>query len=195
MTSALLVLRSLVCVAVPLTVLLGGGALMNKASARVFPSEGSGEPLKPLNQRYLGYDTAAVTAYFDGLGTGKGKEGERRFLEFDLVFPTVFAAALVAGLWMSAKAAGQRRPPLWAVGLIVIGLVADWTENLTQLRLLDAPLPLDDSVVNQASSATIVKLWTETLVIVVIAAYAVAAVRRGRRLTRGQTQPSASLFS
>jgi hypothetical protein len=149
MKSALLVLRSLVCVAVPLSVL---------------------------------FVAATVTAYWARLGDRK--DAERRVLEFDLVFPTLFAAALLAGLWMSATAAGRKSPPVWAIGLIVVGLVMDWTENLAQLRLLDSTIPLDGGVVNLASTATILKLWTATLVIVGIGAYAVIAVRRGIRRNR-----------
>ena len=104
---------------------------------------------------------------------------EIRTARLDLVLPTLFAAALMAGLWMSVTAAGRTGPPIWAIGLIVVGLVADWTEHLTQLRLLDAKLPLDGGVVKLASTATIVKLWTETLAIVGILGYAVIAARRG----------------
>ena len=185
-----LILRASAVVLLPIVVLVAGGTVMNVASGRRLPanSSRSGEKLTPLNQRWLGYDAAAIASYWGGLDP-EGKDAERRFLQFDLVFPTLFAAALAASVLAGVRLAGRRFSPAWPLALVAIGLFSDWTENLVQLRLLDdvvkalvsnpgrALMP-DPDRATLASIGTMTKLYAEAIVMAVIVVCAVLGLRR-----------------
>lgn len=168
--------------AVPLVALKGGGAAMNALTGRRIPAS-----LHALNERFFGYDVADVNACWSALDPVSGTRAERAFLRLDLVFPILYGAVLVATLLWASRAAGNWPIPVWVpLVLVAVGTLADWTENLTQLRLLDAfvqQLPLDPGLTRWASLATITKLWTESLAIGVIWLYAVVSAVASFRST------------
>ena len=92
------------------------------------------------------YDADAMAKRWGAL---KGKSGEKdltpseRFmLVIDLVFPFVYGAALAAGLLVAWWMLGRPFSPGLLLGLVFIGVAADWTENLIQLAQLENLVPL-----------------------------------------------------
>jgi hypothetical protein len=180
---------AIAAIGLPLGVLVVGGIVMNYVSGRRFPPDPSrpGSTLQPLNQRWQGYNAEAIAQYWGGLDHSAkettGKEAERRFLRFDLVFPLIFGGVLVVSIFWSANRTGPPFSPLGPILLVVVGTIADWTENLTQLRLLGDFInqsPIDPGLARVASIGTIMKLWTDALAIGCIAIYAFTGGRPGR---------------
>jgi len=114
-----------------------------------------------LNMRWH-YDTADVDRFWGRLGSS-GRVAEQRFLEEDLIFPTFYGGALALSLyWMLSMARLSWKR--WLVLLpVVIGVVGDWTENLTQLDQLRNYIAngingLDADAIFRSSLATDAKL-------------------------------------
>lgn len=150
----------LLVAAIPLVVFLACGAAMSALSGRRAALASSHPPNPtPLNMR-PSYDAADMSAFFQALGP-VGLASEQRFLEADLVFPSLYGAALAGSLlWLRRRA---HRPLMLPVGLVMAGVTADWTENLLQLELLrrytqGGEAGLDPNLVAAASVATLVKL-------------------------------------
>ncbi|HYN22425.1 MAG TPA: hypothetical protein VE078_15800 [Thermoanaerobaculia bacterium] len=145
------VVAAIVMLALPAVVFSGGAWIMDKMSGR------TDVPQPPINRRFH-YDTHDVQQYwkaFKDVGT------EKRFLELDLVFPFLYCGALAASLLMAWASLGRTFNPAWILAPLVITLLADWTENLTQLkqlqRFLDG-LALQENWIRIASTATALKL-------------------------------------
>ena len=151
-------------IALPLSVLIVGGALMSILSGHGYVKEQLRENADPgdrngLNMRILGYDTNAVERHWSALDE-RALRSERRFLELDLIFPAFYGAALAFALWRATGAAFSR---IWIIILVAITMIADWTENLTHLSQLhlymeSGPTGLQPEQIQIASVATIVKL-------------------------------------
>jgi hypothetical protein len=120
----------------------------------------------PLNQRFLGYDRAAVQRHWGALAIDPPLlRSERSALLLDLIFPLLYGAALVASLLLCRR---WLQPPFdcgWLLLPVAIGVLADWTENLVQLKQIRrfqeaeaAPEALEDGWIRVASVATQVKL-------------------------------------
>ena len=153
------IIRSLFAIALPLAVFFGGGWLMQTASGRTDSDRGAGGGL-PLNQRLRGYDVDAAGKLWESLGP-TGRQEERRLLELDLVFPFAYGGALAAGLLIAWAGLGRGFSPVFVIGLVVLGMLADWTENLVQLYQLERfgrNEPLQTAWIAIASAATQVKL-------------------------------------
>ena len=144
-------------VLLPIVVFMGGARVMLMISGR--PTV---EGQKPLNQRWFGYDTKAVDGYWGALDT-PGHRAEQRFLELDLVFPTLYGTALAVSLLTASAMLGGPVPVAWVVAPVVVTVVADWVENLVQLDQLRNHIESGEKGlvtrwIRVASTATIVKL-------------------------------------
>jgi hypothetical protein len=158
------VARIIVALALPALVFVGGAQLMSRWTnhqlvrerlARDHPDNPT-----PLNMRF-GYDVATVRAVWSSLDNPAVQNSEQQFLKLDLVFPLVYGAGLIAGLLLAWAAANRPINAAWLIALVGITIVADWTENLTQLQQLRqfiADQRLDASWIGVASAATMVKL-------------------------------------
>src|SRR5262245_54773062 len=114
----------------------------------------------PLNMRF-GYDVATARAVWSSLDNPAVQDSEQRFLLMDLAFPLVYGAGLAAGLLLAWSAANRPINPKWLLALVGITILADWTENLTQLQQLRQFIvdrQLDAGWIGIASAATMVKL-------------------------------------
>lgn len=159
-----LIIRS---IALPMSVLIVGGALMSILSGHGYVKEQLRENADPgdrkgLNIRILGYDTNAVERHWSALDE-RALRSERRFLELDLIFPTFYGAALAFALWRAWRATGAAFSPVWLIIPVAITMIADWIENLTHLSQLhlymeSGPTGLQPKCIQIASVATIVKL-------------------------------------
>ena len=167
--------------AVSLLILLGGGTLLQRISARSgeVPAlrAAAGQPL----YRRLRYCPASVDAYWKALQPA-GRVAERRFLELDLLFPFFYGAGFTAGLLYLWASLGRSFPPAWLVGLVALAMLADWTENLVQLQQLAryerlASSGLQSSSIALASAATLLKLVCCTASLLLLFILACAALR------------------
>lgn len=151
-------LTTLLIVALPLAGLLGGGRLLFVLAGRQPLPRGE----RPLFTRLAGYSVSDVAAYWSKLGPADhGLLAERRFLELDLVFPFVYGGTLCASLLLLWALLGRPFPAVLPVGLVALTMLADWTENLIQLRQLGrfvAGSSLEADWIRWASLATSVKL-------------------------------------
>ena len=127
----------------------------------------------PLNERLIPYDaeeTARVWNVIDG--TPGGREAERAFLRLDLIFPIFYGGALTLSVLMLARVLGANGLP-WLTP-VVIGVVADWTENTIHLRQFGAfdgaAASLDAGLIQLAGYATAVKLVFVVLSLLLILA-------------------------
>ena len=150
----------LLVVALPIVGLLGGGRLFVELSGRQ-ESAGRGTP---LFMRFTGYSVTDVATYWSDIASGgTGLKTERRFLELDLIFPFVYGGALCTSLLLLWTALGRTFSPAIPVVLIALTILADWCENLIQLRQLELFVALgakglQEGWMRLASIATIVKL-------------------------------------
>ena len=164
-------------VALPAAVFFGGSRLLGRlaGAGRMARYRSGGE--RPLNVRLRGYDADDVARVWRLLdapapgGTGRYLDMERRFLQFDLLFPVFYGAAMLAGLWLAWHGRPRGDLPAWPALLVALDVAADWTENTLQLRELarfDAGQPLARGTIAVASLATQVKLVAFTTVFLVI---------------------------
>jgi len=149
------ILLALAVLAVPVVVLRGGGWILGRWSGResVAPA---GET--PLYMR-LHYDRPAVEKYWVAFGKNLG--AERLFLELDLVFPFLYGGALAASFLIARAAMGWTFHPASLLAPVILGVVADWTENLVQLgqlRRYCEGQALQEGWIRAASTATAAKL-------------------------------------
>jgi hypothetical protein len=141
----------------PVVVFFGGAQLMSAASRR---QAVNGQT--PLNTRWRGYDTETVASYWGALDE-TGRRAEGRFLEFDLVFPTLYGGALAASLATASAMLGGPVHVAWLIAPVVVAMAADWVENLVQLEQLrkfvqSGKKGLAAGGIRLASAATMVKL-------------------------------------
>jgi hypothetical protein len=154
----------IVILALPTIAFVGGGWLMLEISGRGRATQllAKAEPADrtPLYRR-LTYDIDAVKRHWGALDSG-ALHSERRFLQLDLVFPFLYGAALTFSMMMAWEALGRRFNLAWVLTPVFIMMLADWAENLLQLRQLDYYLKGGDTLlqagwIRVASIATLVK--------------------------------------
>ncbi|HMH48691.1 MAG TPA: hypothetical protein VK548_00550 [Candidatus Acidoferrum sp.] len=158
---ARLYLTVLVLFLLPAVVFKGGARLMSMVSG---PHTVAGQ--KPLNQRWLGYNAEAVAGYWKALGEAGRLAAEPRFLELDLVFPTLYGTAFAVSLLTASAKLGCPLHVAWVIAPVVVTVIADWVENLVQLDQLRDYIKsdkkdvtaLDPKWIRLASTATSVKL-------------------------------------
>jgi hypothetical protein len=155
--------RILVALTLPAVLFQGGASLMSQWTNRPVIRERLVRDLpddpRPLNLRF-GYDVATARAVWSSLDPAM-RDSEQQFLKLDLVFPLVYGAGLVSGLLLAWGAAKRPVSAAWLIALVGITIVADWTENLTQLQQLRQFIidqRLDAGWIAVASAATMVKL-------------------------------------
>ena len=154
--------QTIVALLAPFLVFVIVGMLMSRVTGRQAALAAAHPPdPEPLNTR-LSYTADDAAAFWGALGRS-GDEAEQRFLEFDLVFPTLYGGSLAFSLvWLSRRAHWR---PHFAVALASVGVVSDWTENLVQLEQLHRYMAtgaaaLQSDAVRIASLATATKLGT-----------------------------------
>ena len=162
----------------PAGVFVGGAQLMAVISQRQ-----TIEGQKPLNQRWLGYDTAEVGRYWGELKKRNACPAEAQFLKLDLGFPIIYGGALTVSLLGASALVGM--PGGWVALPVLVTVLADWTENVVQLGQLHAftgsgEEVLDSRRIRIASVATIVKLIGFVLSFLVL----VGLIARGLREAR-----------
>jgi hypothetical protein len=115
-----------------------------------------------LNMRIEGYSARAATKHWQILRTSDElARAEKSFLHLDLFFPLVYGAGLLGSLWMVWRALGRPVPIGWLIAPVVIGMAADWIENVVQLRQLSRFLgsqKVQTGWMTIASGATTLKL-------------------------------------
>jgi len=160
-----LIIKAIVLLLLPAVVFLLGGDLMQKLSdpGRLRDKVQEDTGLKGLGLRIQGYDLAAIKAYWGALKLKPGAlDAERRTLEMDLVFPFVYGAGFAVSLLLAWAALGRPFHPVWIMAPLFIAVVADWIENLIQLRQVRLFAPregvLEPGWVQIASVATSVKV-------------------------------------
>jgi hypothetical protein len=172
---------ALLALALPGAVLFGGGTLLVARTSGPFRPPG----VTPLAQRWRGYTEQDAASYWRGFEPDGALEAEQRFLEADLVFPFFYGAALLASLLRLRAATGGPLSPVLFVGLVGATVLADWTENLVQLREIAPFLTSPSAEANAhwiavSSAATRVKLAGCAVSFFVVAG--MAAAWAGRRV-------------
>lgn len=183
MPSTKVVARIILALALPTLVFVSGASLMSRWTDRQAVRERLTRDFpdnpRPLNMRF-GYDVATARGLWSSLDPSM-RESEQQFLKLDLVFPLVYGAGLAAGLLLAWGAAARPVNPAWLIALVGITILADWTENLTQLQQLRQFVTdqrLDAGWIGLASAATMVKLTFFIASSSAIVILAVAAVYR-----------------
>ena len=119
---------------------------------------------EPLNQRFGGYDVAAVDRHWSELARNpRAVENEQRFLVADLLFPFLYGGALAASLVVLWSLLGRRFHLGWVLSPVIVTVLADLTENTLHLNQLGRHLEsgrdgLSEIGIGIASVATILKL-------------------------------------
>lgn len=163
----------------PVVVFVGGAWVMSTVSGR-HTVDGQ----KPLNQRFLGYETREVDRYWGVLDT-TARRAEQRFLELDLLFPTFYGTALGVSLLIASARLGRPVHAVWLIVSVVVTVVADWTENLVQLDQLRNYIGAGEKGlaagwVRVASTATVVKLLFFSLSSLALLALLIPLILRAR---------------
>ena len=178
--------RSIVLTLLPIIVLLAGGLLMAEISGRDAQRkevestfEPNGKKTRPLNLRFFGYSAADAHTYWAPLA--RNKMPERRFLQIDLAFPLVYGIAWATSLFLAGAALGVPLRSLWP-WLLLIALLADWSENLIQLKEFGAydgtVESLSEAWIIGASVATMAKLWILTCLWLAVPISQIHSLRR-----------------
>jgi hypothetical protein len=115
---------------------------------------------KPLNQRIRGYGRLEVQRFWGALKETPEDDrdllpSEERSLRLDLFCPLLYGAAFAVSFLLIAFP--------WLLLPVAVYMLADWTENRTQLKQLrlyrqDGPESLQAGAIQVASRATTVKL-------------------------------------
>lgn len=168
--------RALLIFLLPLVVSAVAVALMQAISQRRKLKD-----VTPLNSRFRGYSPAMMHGVWEQLDAA-GRRAEQRFLELDLVFPTLYGVALGASLLTAWRLDGVSSGAAWVVvAPVVVAVVADWLENLIHLDQLRSHVEAGEAGLSArwirfASGATQVKLASIVLSFVLLAWLLVRAV-------------------
>jgi hypothetical protein len=144
------------CMAFPIVIFLGGSQALTRVSGR------ANARVKPLGERWYGYNERDVKEYLDALGEG-GRVTETRYLALDLLFPFLYGGSLAASLIWLWTMNGRAFSPVFTITPVAVAMISDWTENVLQLHELSkyakhTPAGLSSVCIGFASAATITKL-------------------------------------
>ena len=172
----------------PIFVFGGGAWIASAVSGRHAVVE-----QQPLNQR-PGYDTKDVAQYWGALDSS-GLRAEQRFLELDLVFPTLYGLALAVSLLTISAMLRSPIHTAWLIAPVVVTVVADWIENLVQLDQLrnfieSGEKGLSAGWIHLSSTVTIVKLLFGVISFLVLFARLFTLYRSSRVSPMLCTKPS-----
>jgi len=164
------ILQAIVIIALPMTVFLVGGWLMEKVSGRTFPADE-----KPLGRRF-GYTADDAKKQWEKLANSKSLETEKHFLELDLVYPFLYGGALAFSLFMAWAALGGTFNAARVLPPVLIMVLMDVTENIAQLHemkrfMADHAVTLNANWIRIASFATTFKwlfVWGVSLYLLVL---------------------------
>src|ERR1700681_4151246 len=134
----ILIIRAIVLLLLPFAVFASGAYLIAKLSDRQYVAhqlEKLKDDKQPLGLRIYGYNAGAVARHWGALND-KALGFERRSLEIDLLFPFFYGAAFAGVLLCAWAALGRPFQPAWLMAPVLVGVVADWIENLIQLGQL-----------------------------------------------------------
>lgn len=163
---------------IPIAIFLIGGLFLNRFTDRNVVTTKLqrldqehrlplGEKRVTMDQR-LSYDSGTVGRYLSDLGSGL-LPVEQRFLKWDLLFPLLYGAGLLAGLVIAWNAMGRPFSAGWLALPVGLTIVADWTENVIQLHQIDRFTKLGEAGlqpfwIQVASFATAAKFifWAES---------------------------------
>jgi hypothetical protein len=111
-----LILKAILLIALPVAVFVSGAWIMGQLVGREYVTHRLGENAnaadrKPLNQRVAGYNSAELERHWGALDHN-ALVIEQRFLEFDLVFPFLYGAALAGALLLAWVALGRPFHPV-----------------------------------------------------------------------------------
>jgi hypothetical protein len=172
-----LALKAVVVLALPVIVFVAGALIMQTLSGR----KPQADDRKPLNQRFGGYDSAAVSRHWTILREDNALDAERSFLKLDLVFPLLYGGALAASLLIAWQALGLPFGRAWLIAPVAVTVLSDWTENLVQLgqlrRFMESKA-LQASLIQIASAATILKLLFFTVSFLMVVGFAAIVFAR-----------------
>ncbi len=172
-------LLALAVLALPTAAFLTGGQILEKWSGRAAVAPAN---QKPLNQR-LHYSAEDARKYWKGFGNGLSRE--RLFLELDLIFPFLYGGGLAAGLLLAWVLLGRPFHPACLLAPALLGVLADWTENLVQLgqlkRFCTSAEAVQDGWIRVASAATAVKLVSLAGAVVLLLTLAGMVLVQARR--------------
>ena len=160
-----LIVRAIVLLLLPAAVFLGGGYLIAKLSDRAeinrqLEKLESKDDRVFLGLRIGGYNAEAVARHWGALHDDALRL-YRRSLEIDLLFPFFYGAAFAGALLCAWVGLGRPFQPVWIMAPVIINVVADWTENLIQLRqlrLFTSEGTLQPGWIQIASIATMLKV-------------------------------------
>ena len=165
-----LIAEAVFLLALPTVIFLGGVRIMTNLSGHEYVERLRDklalDDQTSLNQRFMGYDLAAVKRHWQPLASDKlALQIEQRFLELDLVFPLFYGSAFAISLLLAWTALDRPFNPVWIIAPVAITILADWIENLSQLNQLNRVQQMNDVEALQggwiqvASLATMVKLF------------------------------------
>jgi hypothetical protein len=148
-------------------------------AAKQWQDNAKKEDGKPLYIRIQGYDADAVAHHWGALhGDQRALRSQRLFLQLDLFFPLFYGGALAVSLWRVWTVMDEKFSLTWLFAPLVLTMVADWTENLTQLSQLRrfvevGKTGLQPEWIQIASIATTIKvlLFFVTVVLLIVLAY------------------------
>ncbi|ACM21531.1 hypothetical protein Geob_3188 [Geotalea daltonii FRC-32] len=170
--------KIVIIILLPVLTFYAGSWFMGKLSNRQYVEQRLQQQLrdpqdqKPLNQRYCGYDAAAVGRHWGTLDQ-TALQVEKCSLRLDLVFPLFYGAAFFASLLLAWAALGSPFHFSWLAAPVGIAVLADWAENSLQLMQLqhfidEGASGLQQCYIRIASAATIIKLYAIWVVIVLL---------------------------
>ncbi len=122
----------------------------------------------PFDMRPGGYTAQEARTFLSALSE-QGRSlyaGPQRWL--DAFYPALLAVVLIWSMRWAAM--GKARFLLWVGSvLVVVGMIADYLENILVARLLNRiPADIPDSSIQWASAATVTKSGATTLAFVVL---------------------------
>jgi hypothetical protein len=160
-----LIVKAIVLLTLPLVVFVGGGYLMQRLSdpSKVREKINEKNDYTGLGLRCTGYNLGEVKTYWEALSDNpEALAADRRMLEIDLLFPFFYGAAFAVTLLFAWAELVRPFHPVWILAPLFIEVVADWIENLIQLKqlkLFTSNQALQAGWIQIASLATIVKYW------------------------------------
>lgn len=173
-------------IALPILVIIVAGKLMVEVSGRDRVVESiSGKPEdfpKALQSRFYGYNAAEAKTYWDAL-RDEGRKAEIRLLQFDLLFPLLYGAALAFSVMTLWSALDIRTSMAWFLVPVIAAVITDWIETailLQQVKNFDSTGTFDAGQIQVASIATIAKSISIALSALLIISFAVMLLSRDR---------------
>jgi len=175
-------LSLLFLVGMPIVISITVGYLMMHITGRGEPKfRQTGDPSSiPLHSRYKGYSQKEAENYWIWLRARDAIDTEKRFLKADLLYPFFYTGSMIASLFLAWVWLDRPFNSLVFLIPVAIMVLADWTENLMQLRELHHFVrgeSLNPTSIQTASIATITKCVFLVISFLMILGLAIWVVR------------------